>query len=187
MSTKNTTKEISDALTLHEYTNLRDATAVNATRYLIGAKLKALGLPVSFWSGSWTKMNRIKQDYDKDHFIDAACVGETGAAVFIPKTMRPLIITEKGRGNRQMCLVDQYGFPRTKAKTVKQVNGFTTGDSVCLNQPKGKYKGSWTGIVSIRASKVFDITVKIGGKSKKISAASKRFTQIQAFDGYTYG
>src|SRR5664279_1256938 len=30
---------------------LKDAAAVNATRYAIGAALKTLGLPVSFWSG----------------------------------------------------------------------------------------------------------------------------------------
>jgi hypothetical protein len=41
--------------------------------------------------------------YPKDHWIDAACVGESGREVFIPKTITPLIITAKGRGSRQKC------------------------------------------------------------------------------------
>lgn len=169
-------------------TPLKDATAVNATRYAIGNKLKNLGLPVRFWSGGRTKMNRIQQGYGKDHFIDAACVGDTGSRVFIPEALTPLTITAKGRGNRQMCLMDKFGFPRTRPKGVKQVDGFTTGDSVRLNQPRGKYRGSWTGSISIRASRVFDITTRNKeGKNQKISASSQHFIRLQGFDGYVYG
>ena len=32
--------------------SLKDAAAVNATRYAIGVALKTLGLPVFFWSGA---------------------------------------------------------------------------------------------------------------------------------------
>ena len=39
---------------------LRDAAAVNATRYAIGKVLKSLGLPVGFWSGGRTKYNRVQ-------------------------------------------------------------------------------------------------------------------------------
>jgi hypothetical protein len=42
---------------------------------------QTLGLPVSFWSGSRTKFNRTQQCYPKAHWIDAACVGESGNQV----------------------------------------------------------------------------------------------------------
>jgi len=57
---------------------LKDAAAVNATRYAIGAALKTLWLPISFWSGGRTKFNRTQQCYPKAHWIDATCVGESG-------------------------------------------------------------------------------------------------------------
>jgi len=48
--------------------SLKDAAAVNATRYATGNELKKLGLAVSFWSGGRTKRNRCIQDYPKDHW-----------------------------------------------------------------------------------------------------------------------
>jgi 5-methylcytosine-specific restriction endonuclease McrA len=65
---------------------LGSAAIMNATRYAIGDALKSLGLPTAFWSGGRTKYNRIKQGYAKDHWIDAACVGESGANVRIRLT-----------------------------------------------------------------------------------------------------
>ena len=77
---------------------------------------QSTGPLASFWSGGRTKHNRITRGYDKDHWIDAACVGKTGANVHIPKTLIPLQIRATGRQSRQMCRVDRYGFPRTKPK-----------------------------------------------------------------------
>jgi len=51
---------------------LKDAAAVNATRYATGNALKSFGLPIAFSSGGRTKFNRIKLGYSKDHWIDAA-------------------------------------------------------------------------------------------------------------------
>ena len=104
--------------------SLKDTAAVNATRCAIGNALKAFGLPVTFWSGGHTKFNRIQQKYPKDHWIDAACVGETGAKIYISNTLKPLTITAFGHGSRQVCRVDRYGFPRTGAKRQKVVRGF---------------------------------------------------------------
>ncbi|MEN8215947.1 MAG: HNH endonuclease [Pseudomonadota bacterium] len=53
--------------------NLKDAAAVNATRYAIGNVLKDIGRPITFSSGGRTKFNRLKLGYKKDHWIDAAC------------------------------------------------------------------------------------------------------------------
>lgn len=74
---------------------LKDAAAVNSIRYTIGNRLKSLGLPMGFWSGGRTKHNRIRQGYEKDHWLDAACVGESGAVVTIPAAHH------QGDGTRQ--------------------------------------------------------------------------------------
>lgn len=163
---------------------LKDIAAVNATRYAIGTALKTLGLPVSFWSGGRTKKNRTAQGYPKDHWIDAACVGDTGVAVTIPTTLKPLTITATGRGQRQVVRTDKYGFPRGKAGRCKRVHGFQTGDWVKLTQPTGKYAGEYRGrLAGIRADGRLDITTTQG---KKITAPWHRFELIQHGDGYAY-
>jgi hypothetical protein len=165
---------------------LKDAAAVNATRYAIGNELKSLGLPVSFWSGGRTKMNRIAQDYPKDHWVDAACVGETGAEVKIAAGRKPLAISALGRGTRQMCLMSKFGFPRTAAKAAKRVHEFQTGDMVVLNQPAGKYAGKHFGQVAVRTRGDFDVTAVLNGKKQKITATWRNFRLLQRFDGYSY-
>jgi hypothetical protein len=166
--------------------SLRDAAAVNSIRYRIGDELKKLGLPITFWSGGRTKFNRTNQGYQKDHWIDAACVGESGENVFIPQNMSALTISAQGRGKRQMCLMNKFGFPRTKAKQIKRIHGFQTGDQVRLDQPSGKYKGSYTGKVAVRERGDFDITTWIAGEKKKITSSFKNFTLLQRDDGYAY-
>lgn len=162
---------------------LKDAAAVNATRYATGTALKSFGLPVTFWTGGRTKFNRASQGYAKDHWIDAACCGTTGAAVRIPETIKPLIITATGRGQRQVVRSDRYGFPRGGAGRVKRVRGFQTGDLVKLVQPKGKYAGTYIGrLAGIRATGTLDIKTTactVGGNWKN-------FTLLQRNDGYAY-
>lgn len=82
-----------------------------------------------------------------------------------------------------MCKSDRYGFPRTTAKAVKRIHGFQTGDRVRLIQPSGKYQGVHEGIVSIRATGMFDIKTVAG---IKITASHTRFQRLERFDGYTY-
>ncbi|MEN8215240.1 MAG: RNA-guided endonuclease IscB [Pseudomonadota bacterium] len=163
--------------------SLKDTAAVNATRYAIGNALKSFGLPVTFWSGGRTKFNRTQQKYPKDHWIDAACVGETGANIYIPNTLKPLIITAIGHGSRQMCRVDKYGFPRTTAKKTKVVKGFQTGDIVKAVVTKGKKIGTYIGRVAVRASGFFNISTK-NGTTQGISW--KYCQRLQSVDGYNY-
>jgi hypothetical protein len=164
---------------------LKDAAAVNTTRYAIGDALKAVGLPVSFWSGGRTKFNRTNQDYPKDHWIDAACVGADGARVGLDPQARALNITATGRGQRQVVHSDKFGFPRGGAGRIKRVQGLQTGDLVTLDQPRGKYAGTHTGrLAGIRATGQLDIKTKAGAK---ITAPWSRFTLVQRGDGYAYG
>ena len=138
---------------------------------------------MSFWSGGRTKHNRTGQHYPKAHWIDAACVGDTGAAVHLSEHPTPLTITATGRGQRHVVRSDRYGFPRGKAGRCKRVHGFQTGDVVKLMQPKGQYAGEHRGrLASIRATGTFDIAANEG----KFSANWKNFVLIQRGDGYAY-
>lgn len=158
---------------------LKDAAAVNATRYAIGNAIKALGLPTTFWSGGRTKMNRRAQGYEKDHWIDAACVGESGAAVRIPPGMQALEVKAMGRGRRRVMGNDKYGFPKGAPRTHKRVQGFQTGDLARLICTKGKSAGIHVGrIASIRARGWFVLN--------KHDRPAREFHLLQRTDGYAY-
>ena len=168
----------------HTKISLKDSASVNATRYAIGDALKDLNRPLSFWSGGRTKFNRCSQHYPKDHWIDAVCIGESGRSVLIAKNHKALRIKAEGRGSRQKCLSDQYGFPRTSPKSAKRVYGFQTGDLVKANVPKGKKVGFYIGRVSVRTTGNFNIKTK----EKTVQGISYRYcTLIQRNDGYSYG
>lgn len=122
--------------------------------------------------------------YAKDHWIDAACVGETGEQVYIPPNLRPLLVKAQGRGARQMCRMDRYGFPRTAAKAEKRVFGFQTGDLVRAVVTKGKKEGAYIGRVAVRTTGNFNITVK----KVVVQGIHHKFCHlIQRNDGYSYG
>ncbi|RKZ43395.1 MAG: HNH endonuclease [Candidatus Parabeggiatoa sp. nov. 3] len=162
---------------------LKDAAAVNATRYAISNVLKSFGLPIVFSTGGRTKFNRLKLGYQKDHWIDAACVGESGSQIVIPKTITPLTITAKGRGSRQKCSMNKYGFPRTGPKKAKRVKGFQTGDIVKAVVTKGKKIGTYFGRVAVRASGSFDI----GSGEERVGSISYKYCcLLQRSDGYEY-
>lgn len=163
--------------------SLKDPAAVNASRYAIGEKLKIFNMDVNFSSGGRTKFNRTNQGYKKEHFIDAACVGKSGENVHIANNLVPLTIQAVGRGSRQMCRVNKYGFPRTKAKSNKRVFGFKTGDIVKAIVTTGKYAGIHTGRVAIRTSGSFNIS-KTGGTVQGINY--KYCKSLHCSDGYNY-
>jgi 5-methylcytosine-specific restriction endonuclease McrA len=164
---------------------LKDAAAVNASRYAVGGVIKHFIADTQFWSGGRTKKNRSEQHYQKDHWIDAACIGDKGSAVEL-LCSNILIANAKGHGSRQMCRVDKYGFPRTKAKTCSVVNGFKTGDMVVAIVPTGKKQGIHSGRVAVRKNGFFNIQSKTGVVQ---GVSHKHCRIIQRSDGYnfTYG
>ncbi len=91
---------------------LKDATAVNTTRWALFERLQALGLPVECGTGGRTKYNRTFRDLPKTHWVDAACVGASTPAALHVEHVVPLLITATGHGSRQMCRMDKYGFVR---------------------------------------------------------------------------
>jgi 5-methylcytosine-specific restriction endonuclease McrA len=162
---------------------LKDAAAMNATRYALLEQLQLTGLPLEIGTGAQTKFNRIRLGYPKAHWLDAACVGKSGEAVFAHHALHPLLITAQGHGSRQMCRVDQYGFPRTSAKQFKQVHGFQTGDMVKAVVTSGKKIGTYIGRVAVRASGSFNIKTA----HATIQGISYKYCQPQhRSDGYMY-
>jgi 5-methylcytosine-specific restriction endonuclease McrA len=162
---------------------LKNATVVNAIRWELHRRLQALGLPVEVGTGGRTKYNRLARGLEKAHWIDAACVGASTPETVDTTGVCPLHITATGSGKRQMCRMDNYGFPRTSAKQAKRVKGFQTGDMVCAVVTRGKKAGTYAGRVAIRASGSFNITTKQG----TIQGISYHFCRvIHRCDGYHY-
>jgi len=162
----------------------------NATRWEIWRRLEATGFPVEVGTGGRTKYNRSIRNLPKTHWLDAVCVGESTPETLNINGMQPLQIKAMGRGKRQMCDNDKYGFRRKKKdgtfvspKTVKRVHGFQTGDMVKATVPKGKYQGTHIGrLSSVRASGRFTIQTKSG----KVGKTHKYCQVIQHADGYGY-
>ncbi|MBL8150143.1 MAG: hypothetical protein JNN15_09475 [Blastocatellia bacterium] len=136
---------------------LKDAAAVNSTRLEILNRI--INIAIETGSGAITKYNRRKQNLRKADWIDAACVGSSTPKLKLDK-VKVLKIKAVGHGNRQMCLMDKIGFPRTKAKSSKKVFGFETGNMVKAVVSRGKKKGTYTGKVAVRSTGYFNITTR---------------------------
>jgi hypothetical protein len=164
---------------------LRDAAMMNATRWKLFSRLKETGLPVECGTGARTKKQRIDHKLPKTHYFDACCVGES-----TPKhlTIAPKYVntwSAKGRGTRQMCNTNKFGFPISHRTRQKQFFGFQTGDLVRANVPKGKYAGIWTGRVMVRAKGNFDIKDGVG--KRVCQGINHRYMQLlQRNDGWQY-
>jgi 5-methylcytosine-specific restriction endonuclease McrA len=162
---------------------LKDASAVNATRWELFRRLQAFSLPIECGSGGLTKYNRSERSLPKTHWVDAACVGASTPSHLKSAHVYPLLVTANGHGSRQMCLMDGYGFPRTSAKDATFVKGFQTGDIVKAKVTSGKKVGPYRGRVAVRASGSFDITTRHG----KVAGIGYRSCRtIHKRDGYSY-
>jgi len=157
---------------------LRDAAAVNATRWALYRKLQTTGLPLEIGTGGRTKFNRTQQGYPKTHWIDAACVGESGAQVYLAYPTDVLYIKAMGHGRRQRCRPDAFGFPHAHAPRAKSFAGFQTGDVVKAVIPTGKSAGVHRGRIAIR----FRPSFRLNG----FNVHPKYLTLLHHADGYTY-
>jgi D-serine deaminase-like pyridoxal phosphate-dependent protein len=167
----------------HLKTPLAGAAAVNTLRWALYERLQATGLPVEVGSGGRTKWNRVSRGLPKTHWLDAAAVGASTPAALYADRVTPWLISATGRQRRQMCLVDEDGFPRTRAKASSRVRGFQTGDMVRAIVPKGKKAGAYVGRVAVRASGSCNITTKVG----TIEGVSAKYMRtIHRSDGYRY-
>ncbi len=169
---------------------LKDAAAVNSTRWKLFNSLQDTGLLVTTGTGGQTKFNRTQQGLEKTHYLDAACVGNTSNLEILTK--QPLLIKCTGHGNRQVIHIDKYGFPKRnkagqlvrKSALVKQVKGFKTGDIIRAVVTNGKKIGSYLGRVAIRTTGSFNIKTV----SETVQGISHKYCkQIHRKDGYVYG
>jgi len=159
----------------------KDAAIVQSARNYTIRKIKDIVLNTISYASWLTKYNREQLGLPKEHYYDALSVGNVENYKFL--TDKILIISAKGRGKRQMCRMDSYGFPRTSAKALKSVNGFQTGDMVKAIVPKGSKQGEYLGKVAIRSRGRFNIQTK-NGWVKDIGY--KYCHLIQRGDGYSY-
>ncbi len=160
---------------------LKDAAAVNSTRWALFNALKQTDIPVTTASGGLTKFNRTRLGVPKTHWLDAACVGETLELTVL--TAHPLSIEATGHGSRQMCGTDRFGFP-SRHRSRRQIHkGFQTGDIIRAVVTSGKKIGTYVGRVLCRASGSFDIATKTG----RVSGISHKYCQqMHKKDGYNY-
>lgn len=161
---------------------LRDAAAVNNTRWKLFERLKATGLPLETGSGGLTKYNRTTRHLPKTHWLDAVCVGRSTPEHLATSPVAPLLIKATGHGMRQMCGVKD-GFPIRHRKRQKVHHGFQTGDLTRAVVPTGKKAGTYVGRVLARATGSFDLLTQTG----RIEGVSARYCKpIHRNDGYSY-
>ena len=173
---------------------LKDAAAVNATRWRLYAELKKLGLPVFTFTGAQTKYNRSQFNIPKDHCLDALCVGNID--VISNWNLPILSIKCLGRGSYKRTNLIPPRLAKGKDGIIRKVKGhsvkwtrqkmhfgFKSGDIAKAVVPAGKYAGTYIGTIAVRASGRFCIT----SSGKKIDNINhKNFTLIQRADGYSY-
>ncbi|WP_432170104.1 RNA-guided endonuclease IscB [Streptomyces sp. 1222.5] len=164
---------------------LRDAAAMNAIQGRLGTALEALAKPVHAWSGHLTKANRDAMGLPKTHTVDALSIGlldhEGGEAITrVPD--RVLIMKAAGRGSYARTTPDRYGFPRLRRSRTKQHFGYVTGDLVRADVPVGRWAGTWTGRVAVRANGQHAVTTPAG----RFDVRHRYLRLLQRGDGYGY-
>ncbi|NEQ86417.1 MAG: HNH endonuclease [Moorea sp. SIO2I5] len=160
---------------------LKDAAAVNTTRNKLVKVLQKIK-PVVTGTGAQTKYNRTKLGFPKEHWIDAACVGDIKPLQL--RTNQPLLVTCKGQGGRQKAALNKYGYPirhnplRPIGRRPRCANkGWTTGD-IAKHQKLG------IGKVTPRSKGSFGFT-PLGIKGYK-SCKPQDLSAVHRKDGYTY-
>lgn len=150
---------------------LKDASAVNSTRWALFNSLKSTGLPVSTGSGGKTKFNRIRLGLPKTHWIDAACVGEIDTLKVL--TSKPLLIRSTGKGTRRLCRINKYGFSCSKPRTTYK-HGWNTGDIAFCKGVVGR--------VVVQS----DTRLEIRIDGKRIGGKISDFRKLHNKDSYSY-
>lgn len=159
---------------------LRDAAAVNTTRWALWRALHTAFPTVRTASGGRTKWNRTRNGLPKTHTLDALCVGHLNTIDRTPRTV--LVATATGRGTYTRTRTDRYGFPRLRLPRAKRFFGFATGDLVRATVPTGRWAGTHTGRVAVRSSGSHTVTSPAGA----VKTSHKNLALLQRGDGYAY-
>ena len=150
---------------------LKDAAAVNSTRWAVFNTLKLAGLPVITGSGGLTKFNRTRLGLPKAHWIDAACVGVVDALKIL--STKILSVKATGKGTRRLCRINKFGFPCSNPRQAYahgwQTGGIATGKGV-------------TGRVVVQSATRLEIRVD----AKRIGGKLNDFKLLHSKDSYSY-
>ncbi|MGY4900534.1 hypothetical protein [Streptomyces sp. 900116325] len=97
------------------------------------------------------------------------------------------VVTATGRGSHARTTPDRYGFPRLARARQKRHHGFATGDLVHASMSKGKWAGgkwagTWTGRISVRASGKHSLSTPVG----RCTVSHRSLRLLQRADGYAY-
>jgi len=169
---------------------LKDAAAVNSTRFAIVKMAKELCQSVKCWTGGRTKFNRINQGFGKSHSVDASCIGESGSKINL-LVSQPLIVESKGHGTRQAVRCNRYGFPSLgkNGQPIKPKSRYThaaSGDIVKFfldKDRKNTIAGIYTARVKTPTPKGFEVKIK-GVRVSQNRKFLIRF--VHRNDGYAY-
>jgi 5-methylcytosine-specific restriction endonuclease McrA len=160
---------------------LKDAAAVNSTRWALFHRLEKTGVPVSVGSGGLTKFNRTRFELPKTHWLDAACVGVVESLKVL--TDLPMRIKCSGHGNRQATRNNKYGFPCTEPK--QTYTHCKTGDivQVTITTARKQFQpGTYVGRIKGPTSKTADVQI---GKFR-IQPKFEDIKFLHRQDGYRY-
>lgn len=175
----------------HPLVSKNYAAWVNSYRNYLVQEVREITSNIELSSGGRTKYNRMRLGLDKDHHIDALCVGEVPETGYENINQPVLYIKAMGRGNRLRGNVNQCGIITTKYKDnakafikqdVDKAYCFMTGNIVKADIPTGKYAGSYIGRLTIRKSGYFVLT----GNTKIPSVKYNCCKILQRNDGYNY-
>ena len=168
----------------HAKAPLKDAAAVNVTRWALYQRLVATGLSVETGSGGRTQWNRRQRGIPKTHWLDAACVGASTPTRLRYKRLMPLAITAMGRPSRQMCRTNACGFPDKAPKATSCIGGFRTGDIVRAIVPASSTNaGTYVGRIAIRATGSCNLKTA----TETIQGIHVRYcSPLHRGDGYAY-
>ncbi|MGI9058827.1 MAG: RNA-guided endonuclease IscB [Ktedonobacteraceae bacterium] len=163
---------------------LKDATAVNATRWELFRRLRATSLPLEIGSGGRTKSNRVSRGLSKTHWVDAACIGASTPERLHTAEVVPVLIQAEGRGRRKMCNTNALGFPTGHRQRRKCYFGYQTGDLVRAVVPERlKCAGTHVGRVTVKAAGTFTIATS----HRKVTDVPHRYCRLlHRSDGYAY-
>ena len=129
---------------------LKDAAAVNATRWALFRRLKSIGLDIETGTGGQTKFNRIRHRLPKEHWIDALCVGTSTPEQLSIEGVIPLRSLQLDMAAGNVAVRTNMGSPPDMLPGQKSFMGFQTGDIVRAKIPQRKYEGIHTGRIAIR-------------------------------------
>lgn len=150
---------------------LKDAAAVNATRWALFNSLKDTNLPVAVGTGGRTKWNRLRFGLAKAHWIDAACVGQMDSLQVL--VTKPLTVTCRGQGGRQKAALNAFGYP-IRHNPLKPIRGWRSGDIA-------KYEGK---LYSVTPRTVGSFS--LSGNGNPINKSMTRLARVHRMDSYKY-